>query len=54
MKTTNDLNQKYSNATIAIHLIITNLFLILFPIGKYMFSIESEENLVWIYSAYLK
>ena len=35
MKTTNDLNQKYSTATIAIHLISTILILILFYWGKY-------------------
>ena len=44
MKTTNDLNQKYSTATIAIHWISTILILILFPLGKYT-TIEGEEKL---------
>lgn len=45
MKTTNDLNQKYSSARIAIHWISTILILILFPLGKYTTSIEGEEKL---------
>ena len=45
MKTTNDLNQKYSTAIIAIHWISTILILILFPFGKYTTSIEGEEKL---------
>ena len=45
MKTTNDLNQKYSTATIAIHWISTILILILFPLGKHTSGIEAEEKL---------
>jgi len=45
MKTTNDLNQKYSTATIASNWISTILFLILFPLGKYSTGIEDEEKL---------
>ena len=45
MKTTNDLNQKYSTSIIAIHWISTILILILFPFGKYTTSIEGEEKL---------
>ena len=45
MKTTNDLNQKYSTATIAIHWISSILILILFPLGKYTTGIQGEENL---------
>ncbi|MGB0593398.1 MAG: cytochrome b [Flavobacteriales bacterium] len=45
MKTTNDLNQKYSTATIAIHWVSTILILILFPLGKYTSGIEGEDKL---------
>lgn len=45
MKTTNDLNQKYSTATIAIHWISAILILILFPLVKYTTGIEGEEKL---------
>ena len=45
MKTTNDLNQKYSTTTIAIHWVSTILILILFPLGKYTSGIEGNEKL---------
>lgn len=45
MKTTYDLNQKYSTSTKAIHWINTILILILFPLDKYTTGIEGEEKL---------
>ena len=45
MKITNNLNQKYSTATIDIYWISTILILMLFPLGKYTTCIEGEEEL---------
>ena len=44
-KIQNDLNQKYSRATIAIHWITALLIIALFPLGKYMSGIESSEKM---------
>jgi cytochrome b561 len=41
----NDLTQKYSKGTIAIHWITTILILILFPLGKYMADLPAEEKM---------
>ena len=41
----NNLTQKYSKGTIAIHWITTLLILILFPLGKYMEGLQPEEKM---------
>lgn len=49
MKTTNsNLNQKYNKGIIAIHWLSTLLILILFPLGKYMSSLEATEKIALI------
>jgi len=45
MKPTNNLNEKYSISTIAIHWLSTLLILILFPLGIYMSNVEPSEKL---------
>lgn len=41
----NDLTQKYSKATIATHWLTALLILILYPLGRYMGSIEPSEKM---------
>ena len=41
----NDLTQKYSKGTIAIHWITALLILTLFPLGKYMEGLQPEEKM---------
>ncbi|WP_350284350.1 cytochrome b/b6 domain-containing protein [uncultured Croceitalea sp.] len=45
VKTQNNLNEKYSKGTILIHWITALLILALFPLGKYMSSLEASEKM---------
>ena len=44
-KIQNDLSQKFSKGTIAIHWLTAFLILALFPLGKYMAGLEPSEKM---------
>ena len=44
MNSKNDLNQKYSKGSVVVHWLTTVLILALFPMGKYMSDIPSNEK----------